>query len=161
MTDITARHFTGRHLLIVLGGFFGTMLAVNGVFTYFAVSTFNGVDRPDAYREGLQYNARIDEGRRQSALGWVHRVALGEAGRIEVRISDGQGQPVPQLAITGDIGRPAADRFTHPLSFSETSPGFYAATAEGLAPGSWVLSLDARKRDLLYRIKERLWLKPE
>lgn len=160
MTELTERRFTGRQMLLVLGGFFGTMLAVNGVFTYLAVSTFNGLDRPDAYQAGIQYNDRIDAGRRQSALGWSHRVALGETGRIEVTVSDAQGQPVTRLAVTGDIGRPAADRFTHSLSFRETRPGLYVATVEGLAPGSWVASLEARKREMLYRIKERLWLKP-
>ena len=159
MSELTERRFTGRHLLLVLGGFFGTMLAVNGVFTYLAVSTFNGLDRPDAYQAGIQYNDRIDAGRQQAALGWSHRVTLGEAGRVEVAVSDAQGQAVTQLALTGDIGRPAADRYTHALSFRETSPGLYVAAAE-LEPGSWVASLELRKRETLYRIKERLWLKP-
>jgi nitrogen fixation protein FixH len=165
MTVIAVKEITGRHVLIGLLGFFGIMLLVNGIFVYFALSTFNGLENPNAYRDGLHYNQRIAAAERQAALGWSHRLAVGEAGRLEVTIRDKAGEPVSGLAVNGDIRRPVGDGPAQPLVFDEVGSGIYAAKPAGLAAGNWIVSLDARGprgggEATAYRIKERLWLKP-
>jgi nitrogen fixation protein FixH len=158
------REIQGRHVLFILIGFFGVMLAVNGIFIYLAVSTFNGLES-DAYQKGIHYNDRIDAGGRQSALGWSHSVALWADGVVRVSVKDRQGAAVSGLAISGEIGRPVADRFTLALSFRETGAGTYIATPASLEPGNWIVSLQATRAESAsgasaYQIKERLWLKP-
>lgn len=165
MTVIAMKEITGRHVLIAFIAFFGVMLTANGIFLYFALSTFNGLDNPNAYQEGLQYNQRIEAARRQTVLGWSHGVALLDAGRIELTVKDRTGNPVSGLAVSGTIGRPVTDEFTQALTFEETGLGLYAAKAHGLQPGNWIVSLEAAKSrtqglETVYRIKERLWLKP-
>ena len=165
MTVIAVKEITGRHVLIGLLGFFGIMLFVNGIFVYIALSTFNGLENPNAYRDGLHYNQRIAAAERQAALGWSHRLAVGEAGRLEVTIEDKAGKAVSGLAVNGDIRRPVGDGPAQPLAFDEVGSGTYAAKSAGLAPGNWIVSLDARRprggsEPTVYRIKERLWLKP-
>ncbi|MGB0086886.1 MAG: FixH family protein [Rhodomicrobiaceae bacterium] len=165
MTSMAEKRFTGRHVLLILAGFFGVMFAVNGVFVYFALSTFSGVDSPTAYQDGLKYNERIEEGRRQQALGWSHKVLLEKNGKIELAMTDAKGEPVAGLAVSGQIGRPVDGHMMFPLVLKETGTGIYSATAGALDAGNWIVSLQATKSRrgegrAVYRIKERLWLKP-
>ncbi len=164
MTVITMKELTGRHVLIALFGFFGTMLLANGIFLYFALSTFSGLDNPNAYQEGVDYNDRIEAAHRQTALGWAHKVTLTKDGRLELSINDKTGDAVSGLRISGTIERPASDRFTYKLEFKETGLGLYTAQVENIDVGTWIVALAAAKSgsdaDVLYRLKERLWLKP-
>ena len=164
MSAAIVRQMHGRHVAFILAGFFGVMLAVNGIFIYLAVTTFNGLES-DAYQKGLHYNDRIDAGSRQSALGWSHGVALGPDGTVRVSVKDREGAPVSGLAIAGNIARPVADRFTSALAFRESGTGTYLAPAALLPPGNWIVSLQATRAEspsgqTAYQIKERLWLKP-
>jgi nitrogen fixation protein FixH len=166
MSVIAVKEITGRHVLIGLLGFFGIMLLANGVFVYFALSTFNGLENPNAYRDGLHYNQRIAAAEKQAALGWSHRLALNEAGRLELTIRDREGGAVFGLAVTGEIRRPVGDGPAHSLALNEIGDGLYAAAPAGLEPGNWIVSLDALPargggEATAYRIKERLWLKPK
>jgi nitrogen fixation protein FixH len=165
MTAMANKEFTGRHLLIILISFFGVMLAVNAVFIYLALSTFSGLERPSAYQDGLKYNETIEEARAQDALGWSHKVALSPVGRIELTVTGASGEPVPGLAVSGRIERPVATDTRRELVLSEVREGVYAADADGIGPGNWILTLSAAKarpggKDAVYRLKERLWLKP-
>jgi nitrogen fixation protein FixH len=164
MTAIGIKQLTGKHVFAICLGFFGVMLAVNMLFLFLALSTFNGGQGGKAYQTGLEYNRTIEAARVQEALGWSHRLETPGAGRIVVTLSEGSGAPVAGLALSGEIGRPVADKFTRPLAFSEMRPGIYAAEAGELDPGNWVVSLAARPAaandTVIYRAKERLWLKP-
>ncbi|MFW5680782.1 MAG: FixH family protein, partial [Pseudomonadota bacterium] len=50
--------------------FFGVVFLVNGVMVYFAVTTFAGVERRDAFKRAQSYNEVLAEARAQAALGW-------------------------------------------------------------------------------------------
>ena len=58
----------GKHVLFAMLSFFGVILVVNGVFTYFALSTFTGVSTDDAYRRGRAYNQTIEAAMEDQAL---------------------------------------------------------------------------------------------
>lgn len=164
MTAISVKQLTGRHVLFALFGFFGVMLLANGIFLYAALSTFNGLQNPNAYQEGINYNDRIEAARRQDALGWSHSVTLAKSGRVEIVFKDSSGDPVSGLSVSGTIARPVSDRYTRELAFNEVGLGLYAVNVENIEPGSWIVSLQAAKpetaADPMYRLKERLWLKP-
>jgi nitrogen fixation protein FixH len=158
------KELTGRHVLMALFGFFGVMLLANGIFLYFAVSTFNGLENPNAYQDGVNYNARIEASRRQAALGWAHEVTLTKDGRLELSMMDRNRAAVSGLKISGTITRPASDLFTRDLEFQEVAPGVYAAPVNDIDSGNWIAALSAADTgsgtEAIYRLKERLWLKP-
>ncbi len=165
MSATARKEFTGRHLLLILAGFFGVMFAVNGVFVYFALSTFSGVDDPTAYQDGLNYNKRIAEERQQEALGWSHRVSVDKSGKVMLAMTNAKGEPVAGLAVSGRISRPVEGNALVPLVLREAETGVYSANAGALEAGNWIVSLKATKtrpggEPAIYRIKERLWLKP-
>ena len=81
------RPWTGRTVLTALLITFGIVFAVNGVFVYFAVSTWPGLSQSDAYEKGLRYNeviraalAQPEAQRRYGELGMV----AGDLNRAEV-----------------------------------------------------------------------------
>lgn len=164
MTDDGVKKLTGHHVLLALFAFFGAMLLANGLFLYFALSTFNGLENPNAYQDGINYNARIEAERRQAALGWTHEVTLSGDGRLALTMKDRKGNALSGLKISGTIMRPASDRFTRELAFQETAPGVYAAQVDGIGSGNWITALSvadsAAGAEAIYRLKERLWFKP-
>jgi nitrogen fixation protein FixH len=154
------------HVLLTFVGFFVTVFAVNGVMIYEAVSTFGGLETPDAYRKGLAYNQRIAQGAAQEQRGWRDKLAYApESEHVRVEMTDHDGAAVPDLVISGEIGRPATDRFDRHLDFTQTGPGTYEADVTGLQSGWWTIDIEARKSASagaqgLYETKERLWIKP-
>lgn len=152
----------GWHVLAALLAFFGTMIAANGVFLYFAVTTFTGIETNDAYRKGVAYNARLEESRQIDKLGWQAKVTA-KSDRVELVLLTEDGKPVRGVKINGEIGRPATDQFDVELTFAEAGEGIYRAENITLAPGNWMLSLEARDpiatdKSPRFRLKERLWL---
>lgn len=150
----------GRHALIALVAFFGVMFAVNGVFTYYAITTFGGGDTVNPYRKGLRYNDTIDEAKRQAELGWRNDVTYAlDAGELSVSLTDRAGEAVSGLQLGATLGRPATDANDVALKFNEVSPGLYVAGIR-LEPGQWVLSLATEDRGrtgaALYRLKRRI-----
>jgi nitrogen fixation protein FixH len=153
----------GRHVLGAFLGFFATVLIVNGIMIYWAVSTHSGLVANEPYRKGLHYNERIASGERQARLGWSDTVAVSRDGRMRVLLTEADGRAVRGMKITGLLGRPSTNRHDITLTLVESSPGQYEARTAALAEGNWLLSLEARAHDAadpIYRTRRRLWLKP-
>lgn len=154
----------GWHVLYGLFAFFGVMIAVNMLFLYFALTTFTGIETDDAYRKGIAYNVRLDEGRKLQQLGWGGKFAFAN-DRVEVRITDPAGEPVRGLQLEGRIGRPATDKYDTDLVFTDVGNGLYAANPKSLDSGNWIVTVESRQPlqpggDIRFRLKDRLWISP-
>jgi len=158
--------FQGRHMVICLSIFFGTMFVVNGIFLYYAISTFNGLSTEDAYRTGLHYNTRIAEENTQIRLGWKSEVVTtASQDQLTITITDKNRAPVSSLQIEANLQRPASNRFDIPLIFKERKAGEYISDLKDVGQGNWVLDFRAARqtaadKNTNYRIKRRLWLTP-
>lgn len=156
---------TGRHVLIALLVFFGVMFAANGVFVYFALSTFNGEETTDAYRKGLAYNERIEAEARLDQTRWQGKLSVSpDTGLLALELRDAQGAPVTGLEVLAAVGRPATDRFDHRIPLAEKAPGSYGAPLRNPAPGAWLVAVSASRlgsdgEQVVFRLKERIWLK--
>jgi len=153
----------GRHVLLGLAAFFGVVFLVNGVFLYYALSTFGGGDTSDPYRKGLHYNDTIAEAAREAERGWDGRLTYYVSGRLVLTLTDKHGQPVSGLHFTGVAGWAPTDREDRSTSFHEFGTGTYVAELK-LAPGQWVIQLQSNELsgagDPTYRLKQRV-LVPE
>jgi nitrogen fixation protein FixH len=153
----------GRHVLMILLGFFGVIFAVNGFFLVSALSTHTGVVASEPYRKGLEYNDRIAADERQALLGWRESLSVETSGAIALTLHDANGAPIPNLAVTAILGRPATARFDRRLALVESERGQYTATARALEGGSWIASIEVRTSTsdgLVFQSRRRLWLKP-
>jgi nitrogen fixation protein FixH len=161
----SAAPITGRHVLFAILGFFVLVTGVNGIMAYKAVTTFGGVETPDAYRKGLDYNQRIAAEEAQAGIGWQDELTYSAADRALVLIlKDCEGQPVPGASVTATVGRSATNTFDQTLTMSEISAGLYRAPVN-LAAGTWIVDATAARKasagkDAEFAIRRRLWLKP-
>ena len=136
--------FTGWHFLACLVVFFGIDLAVNVGFIVQSVQTFPGEVADDAYEAGVAYDATLAREAIERKLGWLASIeppqaaAGGEA--ITVRWTDRTGRPLPGLAVSGLLRRPATEVQNLVLRFREVVPGTYRAVA-AVAPGAWDLEV--------------------
>jgi nitrogen fixation protein FixH len=153
----------GRHVLMMLLGFFGVIFAVNGYFLVMALRTHGGLVAIEPYRKGLAYNERIAASDAQLERGWREVLTVTRDGIVSVVLCESSGEPVVGLHLSGAIGRPSTDRSDANFEFSEVAPGTYRAVTPPLDAGSWIASLEAKTtgaRTPAYRIRRRLWLKP-
>jgi nitrogen fixation protein FixH len=156
---------TGRKALAMLLSFFAVIVLVNGVFMYFALTSFSGLSTENAYVKGVNYNRTLAQGRAQKAAGWqvtatALQVTPGRQVVLNVRVMDRHGRPLDNLALRGQLRRPtyAGDDVT--LEFEATGKGGYRALADPDAAGQWDLRLLAQVDDATdYRWEKRLWLK--
>lgn len=135
-SDTRQGKLKGWHVLIWMGGFFGLMFAVNGVFLYQALASFPGEDTPKSYLQGLQYNTLLDERAEQAALGWTAQVGVLDEDLV-LRISNREGNPVSYRPVIVELGRPATTTADETLTLDAVAPGEYRADVSGLLAGQW------------------------
>jgi nitrogen fixation protein FixH len=116
----------------------------------------------EPYRKGLAYNERIAASDRQAEQGWSDAVSREPDGALVVSMKDTSGAPLRGLRISGVIGRGASARTDAALDFTDIGDGRYRATPPRLAPGTWVVTVEARRQgeqsEPDYRARRRLWL---
>lgn len=155
----------GGHVLAAMLAFFGVIIVADATLIYRALTTFGGVDNPDAYRQGVAYNQRIARDARQSRIGWRDEiVAVGAPERLQVTLRDHAGAAVAGKKVAARIGRPATNRFDAALELTEVAPGQYEAPLPKAGEGSWIVDLNVYDGDAspepLYQARRRVWIKP-
>ncbi|WP_425041141.1 FixH family protein [Primorskyibacter sp. S187A] len=135
------RTLTGWHVAAIFGAFFGTIITVNLMLAYSAVSTFPGIEVKNSYVASQTFDARREQ---QEALGWnVYAQTMN--GGVSLEIKDARGAPVEVNRLYATLGRA-----THVKD--DQSPIFtfnghrYEAPAK-LAPGYWNLRMRAYAAD--------------
>lgn len=144
-----AKPLTGRGMLLVFVSLFGIIIGVNIVMAVTAVRSFPGVEVANSYVASQQFDR---DRAAQQALGWTV-APVYEDGRLSVKISDAQGLPAPVQALNITVSRPTQKRddVTPQMRYSG---GLWVADLP-LAPGSWVLHLEAEASDGT-RFRQRL-----
>jgi len=148
---------TGRHVLIMVLGFFAVTIAVNAVFITQAFRTFRGEDVPRSYMQGVAYNETLAAREAQAVLGWT-AVADARLDGVDLVITDRAGEPVTGLALAGRLRHPADANRDIALSLVETEAGRYIAAYEA-PPGSWRLVVETDGEGPPFTINRPLWLR--
>ncbi len=129
------REFTGRHMLFIMLGMFGTIIAVNLIMARFAVSTFGGTVVDNSYVASQDYNRWLAEAREQEALGWSFELRLTPDRFVDVAASPRDG------ALIATAQHPLGRAPDQHLRFEKTADGRWRST-EALAPGRWLLRIE-------------------
>lgn len=142
---------TGYHVLFILLGFFGIMIAVNVVFTVFAVKSFPGEQVERSYVQGLNYNQVLEDREQQAELGWTTELGFeasetGDALLVNNWYSE-TGEGLAALDVTVTLTRPASEEGQLRLTLSPNGPGRYEAGIENLAGGVWHAEISASSTD--------------
>jgi len=154
---------TGRHVLLAFLGFFAVVFAVNGVFVYFATSSWTGLETENAYIRGLAYNRVLDAAEAQRALGWDVRLDVtGEGPRtakVTAAFADAGGVPLDGLSVAAEFRRPATQGHDQAVTLNLVAPGEYGTTLDLPLAGNWDVRLVARQDEAeRYVVKQRIWV---
>jgi nitrogen fixation protein FixH len=156
------KELTGRHVLFILLGFFGVMIAVNAYFTIVAVKTFRGEDVPQSYRQGLEYNQTIAARLAQKDIGWSARINITEQGdgsqRLILQIEDKAGQAIDGAVISAVLRHPVDSAKDKVIALKDTGAGRYSADL-GHISGQWSLNATVNRDDVSFKVTQDLWVK--
>lgn len=145
---------TGRHVLAMIGLFFGVTITVNLVMAALATGTFPGLVVKNSYVASQNYNELLAAGEAQAERGWTDEITARD-GLLLVRLEDASGAALTGLDVSARIGRPASAREDRVVALRPRGDEYVAA--ETLPPGRWVVELAAFSNDaLVYRVTRPL-----
>ena len=151
---------------LIFFAFFGVVLIANGIMIYIALSTWTGLETPNSYLKGLDYNKTLEEVSTQNALHWtVDSVVtpVGQPGRfaVSIRLSDKAGAPLRDARVVASFERPTHYGVDSRAELSEVEPGLYVGTVDLTEAGSWNLRRLVWHGEETHQTVERMFLKPE
>ncbi len=164
MDMVMGRKLKGIHVFLMLAGFFGVLFAVNGVFVYFALTSFSGVSVDDAYKKGLSYNQEISRFEEQRARGWQTGFSVStlpdKRVAVFLSVTDKAGKLPDNLSATLLITRPARQDQDRTLNL-EMADGKFTADVQLSELGQWdlLVEINGGGYDLPYRLEKRIWVK--
>lgn len=163
------KQITGRHVLFMMLGFFAAIVVVNGIFTYFAVASFSGLETEQAYLKGLDYNRTLTAAAQQRERGWQvdlqegsEATAEGEGRphRFDLRYLKPDGSPLEGLAVELELRRPGIEKGDRRVILADLGGGRYGGLVELPAQGQWKLRAEARQAgQVMHVLEQRLWLR--
>jgi nitrogen fixation protein FixH len=132
---------TGRKVFLITASAFSVIIGVNVVMAVQAVRTFPGLEVKNSYVASQTFDA---ERAAQEALGWTLNESY-EAGELRLSFRDAAGLPVRVERLSATIGRTteATDDLMPDFAWRN---GDYI-TAADLAPGKWMILLEAFAAD--------------
>lgn len=133
---------TGRQVLVFTVGAFSIIIAVNLLMAWKAISTFPGLEVKNSYVASQNFDA---ERRAQEALGWTMAPEYDPSGVLVLKFTDAAGQAVSLGDLSVLVGRNTSSADDMQPQFVHEG-GLYTA-AVTLAPGQWMLKVEARAQD--------------
>lgn len=149
--SLQQRTVSGRVIFLCFLGFFGTILAVNGIFIYTAIHTNTGVVTENAYEKGLAYNKVLDAAKEQPQLK-DKMVYQGDV--VQWTIADANGIPLRNGNASVFFMRPVKDGYDFTLALKEKSPGIYEARTDFPVHGLWTAKLDLKWNNQHYQTSQ-------
>ena len=139
------RRITGRTVLVSMLAFFGVIIAVNGAFVYFALSSWPGLSTNQPYEKGIKYNRTLEKAEQQAVTGWSSWASISKDGAVSVSVMDLQGGVVAGLEVSGVLIRPAQIGVDQNFALTEQMLGQYGYQLSNLLPGRWRLEIRAKQ----------------
>lgn len=136
--------FTGRHMIYVLAGFFGTIIAVNLLMAVLANRSWTGLVVKNSYVASQHFNEKLTAAQAQAKLGWTGSLAYGD-GRLVFRLADREGEAIHAIEATAAVRRPIHERDDRSVLLQASPDGLAGQVV--LEPGVWDVDIDARLAD--------------
>ena len=145
----------GGKVLAWMLGSFGVVFAVNGIFIWYALSTWSGLVTDHPYEKGLAYNQTLQEASAEAALGW-HSEFEFKGHRLLVRFHDQAGMALDRLRVQARLIRPTSDGADRIVSLEAAGNGGYGGNVTLPLPGQWDVVITAEGRAGTYHLARRL-----
>lgn len=133
--------FTGRHMVIVMVLFFGTIIGVNFTMAWYAHSSWSGLVVENTYVASQEFNEKAALARRIEASG-VKGALKVEGDAISYRLTDAKADPVIADRVTLRFRRPVGDHQDFTLQLADAGHGLFKG-ARPVLPGQWIVEAEA------------------
>ena len=155
---------TGKHVFLMIAGFFLIIFAANGVLVYYALDSWSGLETENPYQKGIAYNQDIAKARDQEKAGYSVSIKITPSPErvigMKITALNRDGQPLTGKKLKVKLVRPAKEGFDQVPRIYENSPGEYSGQVQLPLPGIWDIKLDVYDGDKhLYRSKSRIEVK--
>ena len=134
MAETKQREFTGKHMILVVVLFFGTIITVNLIMAYFATSSWTGLVVKNSYVASQHYNEKLEAQRAQAALGWTPLLSY-EGKKLVFDLKDAAGVPVVAGFAEAELRRPSYEREDQVITLLPQEGAFVAN--HDFAKGAW------------------------
>jgi nitrogen fixation protein FixH len=148
------RPFTGRHMLAIMIGFFGVVIAVNFTMATLAEETFGGTVVDNSYVASQQFNSWLAAARAQERLGWHAEPGLDSRRRVVVAVQGGS-RPLIGAQVEAVASHPVGAAPDIALAFRPDGAGHYVALAP-LPAGRWLVQFTIKSGGREMRLIESL-----
>lgn len=145
------REFTGRHMALIMVGFFGVVIAVNLTMARYATSTFGGIVVENSYVASQKFNGWLEQAEKQRALGWDAVTTWRPDNRLAVQLSGAPADAKVSAVARHPLGR-LPDQ---PLAFEPNGKGRFLSTA-ALPEGRWQVRLEVTAGGRAWRREEEI-----
>lgn len=150
--------FTGRHMLIIMIAFFGTIITVNITMAVMASRSWTGMVVENTYVASQEFNTRTAEARAQEALGWTSNLEVAD-GTVTWRLQDAQNTALHPEGGVIRFHHPAFDAADLEARLEPQPDGALVAQVEA-ADGVWIVEIEAEAGlDHPYRDTHRINLR--
>lgn len=134
------RPFTGKHMILVMMAFFGTIISVNLVMASFARSSWTGLVVQNSYVASQQFNEKMAESRALAKLGWTGTLET-TSRKVVYRLGDRNGKPVAVTRGKAIFRHPAAEGADWTVDLRPETDGTLVADTSVL-DGLWAVELE-------------------
>lgn len=135
------REFTGRHMGLAIGAFFGVIIAVNVGMAVVSSTSWTGLVVQNSYVASQEFEDKRIAHEAQQAAGW-NASFLYVPGRAELAVVDGAGKPVDLGTVTLKVNRPVGGHDDQAVTFERTADGAYGVDLK-LDVGVWDALVEA------------------
>lgn len=143
--------------------FFGVVIAVNGVMTFVAFSTYTGLETEDHFIKGIRYNQDLAGARAQAERGW--KVDFGfettdpRKGIAAITLHDKHGNLLKDATVKVSFIRPTSQGHDQHLVLPYLGEGRYAQAVELPLSGNWDMRVAVEHAAGDYQDQKRIWVK--
>ncbi|KAA3504113.1 cation transporter [Rhizobium rhizogenes] len=133
--------FTGWHMLGVMVLFFGTIITVNMIMAWNAVTSWSGLVVPNTYVASQQFNAKAEAAKARAATGIKGRLVVDEKS-VRYEVFHAESGPVETDSLTLHFRRPVGEHQNFDMELKPVSSGVFTA-AHDMLPGQWIVEVTA------------------
>ncbi len=135
--------FTGWHMWGVMVLFFGTIITVNLIMAWNAVSSWSGLVVQNTFVASQEFNAKAAEARALHLTGIDGTLAIeGEA--ITYRLKEADGRPVSAETVTLLFKRPVGEAQDFRVDLAPAGSDLFTGT-HPVKAGQWIVDISSKR----------------
>lgn len=133
------RRFTGRHMALIMVGFFGVVIGVNAVMATAAIGTFGGSTVENSYIASQKFDGWLTAAREQAQMGWRAQAGIDSAGKVRATLTTPDG-PLGGATVAARAEHPLGRLPSRDLVLRDIGDGSYVSDSP-LPAGRWHIRL--------------------